>query len=48
MEEAKPRYGVDAYLEWVAREGLLVAEDFGIDLFAVETAPWRLRQHVSA
>ena len=40
MTEAMPRYGVDAYLDWVAKEGLQVAEDFGIDLFAVATAPW--------
>jgi quercetin dioxygenase-like cupin family protein len=40
MDDVKPRYGVDAYLEWVAKEGLPVAEDFGIDLFAVATAPW--------
>src|ERR1700688_1141010 len=40
MNEAKPRYGVDAYLDWVAKEGLPVAEDVAIDLFAVETAMW--------
>ena len=39
MNEPKPRYGVDAYLDWVAKEGLPVADDYGIDLFAVETAP---------
>ena len=36
----KPRYGVDPYLDWIKAEGLPVAEDYGIDLFAVETAPW--------
>ncbi|HEY4746340.1 MAG TPA: hypothetical protein VIH38_02210, partial [Steroidobacteraceae bacterium] len=40
IDTAKPRYGVDAYLDWVAKEGLPVAEDFAIDLFAVETAMW--------
>src|ERR1700756_3056411 len=37
---AKPRYGIDPYLEWVKAEGIPVAEDYGIDLFAVETAMW--------
>ncbi|MCH8858320.1 MAG: hypothetical protein IID54_01925 [Proteobacteria bacterium] len=35
-----PRYGVDSYLDWVEKEGLPVAEDYAIDLFAVETTPW--------
>ncbi len=35
-----PNYGVDPYLEWVAREGLPVSEDYGIDLFQVETRFW--------
>ena len=39
-ETNKPRYGVDAYLDWVEREGLPVTEDFGIDLYAVPTRPW--------
>src|SRR4029077_1015919 len=39
-DTAKPRYGVDAYLDWVDKEGLPVTEDFGIDLYAVQTAPW--------
>jgi len=37
------RYGVDAYLDWVEKEGLPVAEDYGIDLFKVETAMSRSR-----
>jgi quercetin dioxygenase-like cupin family protein len=37
---AKPNYGVDPYLDWVAREGLKVTEDYGIDLFKVETGHW--------
>ena len=35
-----PRVMVDPYLEWVQKEGLLVTEDFGVDLFKVETKPW--------
>ena len=38
--QVKPRYGIDPYLEWVKAEGIPVAEDYGIDLFAVETAMW--------
>ncbi len=30
----------DPYLEWVQREGIPVVEDFGVDLFKVETRPW--------
>jgi len=33
-------YGIDPYLDWVRKEGLVVTEDYGIDLFAVGTAPW--------
>ncbi len=40
MSDEKPRYGVDPYLEWIAREGIAVTEHYGIDLFAVETKPW--------
>jgi len=39
IQEA-PRYGIDPYLDWVKKEGLPVTEDFGIDLFQVETALW--------
>jgi quercetin dioxygenase-like cupin family protein len=39
-EATQPRYGVDPYLDWVKKEGLPVAEDYGIDLFKVETADW--------
>ena len=31
------RYGVDPYLDWIAKEGVPVAEDYGIYLFEVET-----------
>src|SRR5260370_27927917 len=40
MSEQKPRYGVDAYLDWVEAEGLCAFEDYAVDLFAVETALW--------
>src|SRR5258708_12442891 len=40
MSDQKPRYGVDAYLDWVDAEGLCVFEDYAVDLFAVETAMW--------
>ena len=40
-EVAAPRYGIDAYLDWVHAEGMPVIEgDYAIDLFAVETGPW--------
>jgi quercetin dioxygenase-like cupin family protein len=35
-----PRHNLDPYLEWVAAEALPVAEDYGLDLFKVPTAPW--------
>jgi mannose-6-phosphate isomerase-like protein (cupin superfamily) len=31
---------IDSYLEWLKGEGIPTAEDFGIDLFKVETRPW--------
>jgi quercetin dioxygenase-like cupin family protein len=39
-EATRPRYGVDPYLDWVKEEGLPVAEDYALDLFAVPTADW--------
>ncbi len=39
-EKLNSRYGVDPYLDWVAKEGIKVTEDYGIDLFTVETSPW--------
>jgi hypothetical protein len=39
-EPTQPRYGVDPYLDWVKKEGLPIAEDYGIDLFSVATAEW--------
>src|SRR6516164_3485471 len=38
--EDKPRDGVDPYLDWLGGEGIPVTEDYGVDLFAVDTAPW--------
>jgi mannose-6-phosphate isomerase-like protein (cupin superfamily) len=35
-----PRYGLDPYADWVAREGIPVAEGVALDLFAVQTAHW--------
>lgn len=31
---------LDPYLDWAAGEGVPVVEDFGVDLLAMETAPW--------
>jgi quercetin dioxygenase-like cupin family protein len=39
-EKEAPRYGIDSYLDWIAKEGLKVTEDYGIDLFTVETGDW--------
>ncbi len=35
-----PKILRNPYLEWVAKENLPVVEDFGVDLFNVETRPW--------
>jgi mannose-6-phosphate isomerase-like protein (cupin superfamily) len=41
MTESKaPRIGVDSYLEWLKGEGIPLVEDFGVDLFQVQTRPW--------
>jgi gentisate 1,2-dioxygenase len=32
----------DPYMEWLEEQGLPIVEDFGVDLLAVETAPWDL------
>jgi mannose-6-phosphate isomerase-like protein (cupin superfamily) len=39
-DQQAPRYGVDPYLDWIAKEGLKVSEEYGIDLFTVETGDW--------
>lgn len=38
---AETRFLIDSYLEWAAREGIPVLEDFAFDLRTVETVPWR-------
>ncbi len=38
--EVTDKYLLDPYLDWVKGEGIPIVEDFGIDLFAVETRPW--------
>jgi quercetin dioxygenase-like cupin family protein len=39
-DQTPARYGIDPYLDWVSKEAIPVTEDYGIDLFKVETAPW--------
>jgi len=34
------KYMVDPYLDWARQEDIPIHEDFGLDLNAVETAPW--------
>jgi quercetin dioxygenase-like cupin family protein len=38
--DAKLRYGVDSYLQWVEREGLPVTSGYACDLFKVEVKDW--------
>jgi quercetin dioxygenase-like cupin family protein len=40
VETTKLRYGIDAYLDWVEREGLRVHEGLSLNLFEAETADW--------
>jgi quercetin dioxygenase-like cupin family protein len=39
-DDRVPRIRVDSYQEWIKKEGVLVHEDYAIDTFATETAPW--------
>ena len=39
-DDKKPRLRIDSYGNWIKGEGVPVAEDYALDLFAVETAPW--------
>ncbi|HEV8016065.1 MAG TPA: hypothetical protein VGP48_11050 [Stellaceae bacterium] len=39
-DENIPRIRVDSYEEWVKKEGVPIIEDYGIDLFSVQTKPW--------
>jgi mannose-6-phosphate isomerase-like protein (cupin superfamily) len=34
------RWLIDAYLDWLGREGVPVVEDVAVDLLSVETKPW--------
>jgi quercetin dioxygenase-like cupin family protein len=36
----KPRLRLDSYGNWISGEGVPIAEDYALDLFAVETRPW--------
>ena len=36
----KDRLLLDPYLTWAKGEGVPIHEDFGVDLLAIETAPW--------
>jgi oxalate decarboxylase/phosphoglucose isomerase-like protein (cupin superfamily) len=40
LSQSAPRYMIDSYGEWMKREGPPIIEDFGVNLFAVETARW--------
>jgi mannose-6-phosphate isomerase-like protein (cupin superfamily) len=41
MDQLKQaRYGIDSYLDWVEKEGLLVHKGLAIDCFKVETREW--------
>ena len=34
------RWFIDPYLDWAAREGVPIHEDFGVDLLTAQTGPW--------
>jgi len=36
----EPRYLIDPYQEWAAREGVPIVKGFGVDLLAVDVRPW--------
>ena len=38
--QAGGRFLVDAYLDWAKAQRIPIHEDFGLDLLAIETAPW--------
>lgn len=38
--QSQPRFGIDAYMDWVEAEGLPIATGLAIDLFAIETRDW--------
>src|SRR4249920_1442916 len=35
------KFMVDPYLDWTAKEGVPIYEDFGLDLLALPTKPWK-------
>ena len=37
---AQPKFLLDPYLEWTAKEGIPIIEDFGVDLTICDVAPW--------
>src|SRR5207248_4107852 len=37
---SEPRFLIDPYKEWVAKEGVPVHEGFGLDLLDLDVAPW--------
>jgi quercetin dioxygenase-like cupin family protein len=39
-DEPRLRYRIDSYGNWIKGEGVPIVEDYGIDLFSVETKPW--------
>ena len=39
-DEVKPRFRIDSYSDWIKGEGIPIVEDYGIDLFSVQTKPW--------
>ncbi|MCH7543303.1 MAG: hypothetical protein IIB65_06665 [Proteobacteria bacterium] len=39
-EDRDKKFLLDPYLEWCGGEGIPIVEDFGVDLFTVETGPW--------
>jgi quercetin dioxygenase-like cupin family protein len=38
--QAQPRYGIDAYQDWIEAEGVPIGTGLAIDLFALETRDW--------
>ncbi len=39
-DQSAPRYGVDAFLEWLDAEDLPITEGMGVDLFSADTKLW--------
>ena len=39
-DQVLPRYRIDSYADWIKDEAIPVIEDYGIDLFSVQTQPW--------